>query len=73
MSVNKAINSLQEIRMELSTWDSDEACHQLAKLLARAHGLANCSISDQQGEQQIKVIQEKTSFTDDGFDMVIKN
>lgn len=43
-SNKQALATLSDIKLGYNTWDTDEACHQLAILLANAHEIRTCDI-----------------------------
>ena len=45
-SNKQALATLSDISLGGNTWDTDEACHQLAILLANAHEIRYCDIRD---------------------------
>ena len=56
-SNDQARTILKEINLKGAKWDTDQACLELAELLAHAHQLKDCYISQQIGDRKIRVEQ----------------
>ena len=58
-SNNQARTILKTINLSEAKWDTDQACLELAELLAHAHQLESCKITGQKGDRQIRVELEQ--------------